>query len=153
MLYVASYAALLVFQLAIAICPIRNLRDLDHRWTLSEAIASATDDPKKQEILVRIAWFESAFRQDVSRCDVKGDRGRSLGTFQIQPLSPSDRRLACGSVEEQVRLALAYVERSAEACPGNVGPDSLAMYVSGTCARGLREAKNRWGSDLPTDPR
>lgn len=120
---------------------------LPYRTEIAEAIVMATDDIREQEVLTRIAWYESALRPDVARCSVRGDHGRSLGLFQIQPIDPRDRGRACGSVHDQVALALSYVRRSAEACPGNVGADRLAMYVSGTCRRGLPQARHRWGEE------
>lgn len=129
------------------LCPARNARDLAYRFDLAEAISSATDDPHEQDILTRIAWFESAYRSDVAACGVRGDRGRSLGVFQVQPRSPTERRNACGNLAQQADLALRFMHDSAEACPGNVGADTLAMYVSGSCTRGLVQARHRWGQD------
>lgn len=134
----------------LALSPSRGTLDLEFRWDLAEGIAAATDDPREQDVLTRIAWFESGFRRNVAGCRLRGDRGRSLGTFQVQPMTWDDAREACGTPAEQATLALRYVRRSAEACPGNVGADRLAVYVSGTCRRGLRQARERWGDDGPT---
>lgn len=128
----------------LAFAPARNAADLDFRWESAEAIVDATYDPHEQDVLVRIQWLESAFRRDVARCSVRGDRGRSLGSFQIQPIGRGDGARACGPQKEQAALALSYVHRSTEACPQNNGADTLAMYVSGSCRRGLREARHRW---------
>jgi hypothetical protein len=129
----------------LALAPSRGPLDLDFRWDLAAGIAEATDDPREQDVLTRIAWYESGFRRNVSRCEIRGDRGRSLGTFQVQPRTSAERRDACGSLTVQAALALRFVRDSAEACPGNVGADRLAVYVSGTCARGLRQSRERWG--------
>ena len=142
-----NLAALRVLLGMISLAPIRGPLDLEFRWDLAQGIATATDDPREQDVLTRIAWFESGFRQNVARCQLRGDRGRSLGSFQVQPMSRMDARDACADVAAQASLALRYVQRSVEACPGNVGPDRLAMYVSGTCARGIRKARERWGQD------
>ena len=135
--------------------PIRGPADYAFRWELATRIVEATDDAREREVLVRTALLESGFRRNVARCEKKGDRGRSHGTFQIQPQSPREAKVACSvdrygvATREQVDLALRYVRRSAEACPANVGPDRLAMYVSGTCARGIPEARARWGEEVP----
>jgi len=147
MIYAMNLGPLRVFLGMLSLVPGRSARDVERRWEIAEAIAMVTDDVREQDVLTLIARYESGYRADVSDCATKGDRGRSLGTFQVQPQTPSDARAACGSPLEQARLALAYVRRSAEACPGNVGADRLAMYVSGTCARGLREARHRWTYD------
>lgn len=146
MMYLAHYAALRILLGILALSgPVRSERDFAFVVDLSAAIADATDDAREQDVLTRLAWLESGFRRNVADCSIRGDRGKSHGTFQIQPQSAAERRAACGSSLEQARLAIALVRRSAEACPGNVGADRLAMYVSGTCARGIREARHRWG--------
>jgi hypothetical protein len=130
----------------LVLSPARSTRDMHARFELATAIAFYTDEPKEQEVLARIAWYESALRSDVAMCQTLGDYGKSLGLFQIQPQSPQDRRAACGSVFQQVQLALAMVRKSADACPGFTGADELSLYVSGKCVRGMREAKHRWGT-------
>lgn len=147
MIYVANYAALRVFLFLASLLPIQGRLDMLLRWETAEAIASVTDDPRDQEILGRIARYESGFDPRVAACLRKGDGGRSLGLFQLQPIETRDAARACGSLVQQAELALRYMRRSAEACPGNVGADRLAMFVSGTCARGIREAKHRWGEE------
>jgi len=142
-----NYAIIKVLLSIISLTPIRNISDFELKWDIAEAIANATDEPVEQDTLVKIAWLESGFRKRVASCQVKGDRGKSLGIFQIQPISQYDFHDACGNVQEQVNIALKYLHRSYEACPGNVGADLLSMYVSGTCKRGIREAKNRWGGN------
>ncbi len=146
MLYVAAYSALRIFLAWLALSPrLYHASDVDRRWDLAEAIVEATDDPGEQSTLALIAYRESSLRSEVARCTVLGDRGRALGIFQIHPIEARDAAAACGDAHAQVGLALRYVRRSAEACPGNVGADRLAMYVSGTCARGLPQAARRWG--------
>ncbi len=147
MIPVSAMAVLRVLLSMLALLPVRSAADWDLRWEHAAAIASVTDDVREQDVLTRIERFESGFRGNVARCERKGDGGKSLGSFQVQPITPSDARRACGTPVEQAALALSYVRRSAEACPGNVGADTLAMYVSGSCRRGLRQARERWGTD------
>ena len=145
MLAILNLSVLRIVLGMLALAPSRGPLDLEFRWDLAAGIAEATDDPREQDVLTRIAWYESGFRRNVARCEIRGDRGRSLGTFQVQPRSPIERHDACGSLVDQAALALRFVRASAEACPGNVGADRLAVYVSGTCARGLRQSRERWG--------
>ncbi len=128
----------------------RRAADYAQRYALAGAIALATSDPVRQIVLARTARFESGFDPRVGRCERKGPQGE-LGFFQLKPIARGDAKLACGSALEQARLADAYMTRGAEACPANVGADSLAMYVSGTCARGIPEAKHRWGTPEAPD--
>lgn len=122
----------------------RNEKDEKFKHEIAEAITTVTDDVQKQKILIRIAWLESNFRVRVANCRITGDKGKSLGIYQIQPITKSDARKACGTILEQTQLALKYVSRSFNACSKNTGYDLLAMYVSGTCKKGIRQAKNRW---------
>lgn len=140
-----SMVALRLFLLTLLFSPIRTEGDALHRVALANAVADATDDPEEQTALVRIAWYESALRSDVATCRTLGDGGKSKGLFQVQPQSARDAKLACGSIPEQVEVALRYVRRSAEACPGFEGADKLSLYVSGKCVRGMAQAKHRWG--------
>ncbi len=137
--------ALRVFLVMLGLTPLRGERDTLYRWALAEAIVSATDDEHEQDVLARLAWFESGFRRAVARCEVKGDRGKSHGVFQVQPMSPADAKEACGDLPTQAALALRYVHRSAEMCPKAEGAWKLALYVSGRCDRGYAAAKARWG--------
>ena len=143
--------SLALFLFMVSLAPIRNAKDFDFRWFLAEAIVDAAPgDVQQQRTLARIAWLESAFRRAVARCEIKGDRGASLGAFQVKPIDRGDDKRACsGDLRDQARLAKSYVDRSAEACPGNVGADRLSMYTSGTCVRGLPQAKHRWEPEPP----
>jgi hypothetical protein len=137
--------ALRILLVMLDLATARGEKDIRFRWALAEAIAMITDDPHEQDVLVRLAWFESGFRRNVARCETTGDHGRSFGTFQIQPITRYDRSAACGALGQQVELALRYVHRSAAMCPKNEGAMKLACYVSGRCDRGQAKAKARWG--------
>ena len=139
-----NYSIIRVLLSIIGLSPIRNTNDFDLKWDIANAIVETTNEPQQQDTLVLIAYYESNFSNRVATCTKKGDKGKSLGLFQIQPITKYDAKYACGTPAEQVKLAYSYMVRSYEACPGNVGADLLAMYVSGTCKRGLIQAKNRW---------
>lgn len=135
--------ALQIFLVMLAILPLRNLKDYQTRWDLAVGITRANSDITRQIVLARIARFESGFDPRVGRCEIKGKDGE-LGYFQIKPIRPRDAKLACGTTIQQAALANEYVERSIAACPNNSEADSLAMYVSGTCQKGIVQAKHRW---------
>ncbi len=130
----------------LALSPHRDDADLLLRTQLADAIVTATDDLREQTVLARIAWFESNYRRHVASCKVKGDKGASLGLFQIQPRSKRDREQACGTLANQVDVALRFVRRSVEECSANRGSAKLNLYVSGRCDRGDVESKLRWGA-------
>jgi len=137
--------ALRVLLMMVSLLPLRGARDYAFRWQLAEAIVEAAPgDEQAQDTLALIARYESGFARDVARCERRGDRGKSRGVFQLQPIERGDERAACGDLPAQARLAKTYIERSALACPGNVGADKLAMFTSGTCAKGIPQAIRRW---------
>ncbi len=128
------------------ISPGRGDADLLFKTQLSYAIAEGTDDPKEQEELRRIAWYESGYRRSVASCKVKGDGGKSHGTFQVQPRSPEDRADACGTLQRQVAVALRFIRRSHEVCAHLEPRDQLSLYTTGRCIAWQKEARERWGA-------
>ena len=145
-----SPAAALLFVLTLFLIPTKDPHSLENRMVVANAIATVTDDPLKQATLVRLAAYESLFASDVGRCMRKGDGGKSHGTYQIQPIDPGDAKQACGTQEEQARLALHYIHRGAASCGKTLadGPDALNRYVSGLCridGEAARMAKRRYG--------
>ncbi len=138
-------SALRVMLIMLALAPQRGEKDLAFRYELAQAIVYVTDDVIEQNTLARLAWFESGYRRAVARCEISGDHGKSRGVFQVQGITPYDREAACGSLGQQVELAVRYVRRSAAACPKNEGAMKLALYVSGRCDRGQKQAELRWG--------
>lgn len=146
-----KFILLLIFM--IGLLPSRGPKDLDFRVQLAHAIVAVTDDDVEQLTLVRLAKYESGYRRNVARCETHAqgatmkteDHGKSFGTFQVQPMSKADAKLACGSLVEQAGLALRYMRRSAEMCPKNTGAATLNLYTSGRCEYGLKQSEERWG--------
>ncbi len=136
----APVSALRVLLVLLGLSPSRGDADVLHRLALASAIVDATSDEHLQDVLGRIAFYESNFTRSVADCRVKGDHGSALGAFQVQPRSPVERRLLCGPLDGQVRIALARIEESLAWC-GN-----LNGFTSGRCDRGSRKARERWGS-------
>lgn len=130
----------------LSLAPVRGEKDALFRIALAQAIVEATGDVQEQDVLARLAWFESGYRRNVARCEILGDHGRSRGTFQVQGITDADRKASCGGLLEQAKLAVSYMHRSAAACPRNEGAMRLAVYVSGRCDRGLAQARARWGA-------
>jgi hypothetical protein len=137
---------LIVLYQMIMLAPLRGDADTLLRSQLANAIVEGTDDAREQTILARLAYFEGSYSRHVASCAVKGDNGRSLGLFQVQPRSTEDKREACGTLAAQVRVALRFIRRSVEVCSGNVGSAVLNLYVSGDCTRGHAASALRWGA-------
>ena len=142
--HMLAFLAVLFSMLVLA--PARGDADLLFRHQLAEAVTAETADSREQVVLVRLAWFEGSFSRAVASCQVKGDHGSSLGIFQVQPRTAEDRADACGTLNAQVRVALRFIRRSVEVCSANTPETQLALYCSGRCDRGHREAKARWGT-------
>ena len=130
----------------IMLAPLRGDADTLLRTQLANAIVEGTDDAREQTVLARLAFFEGSYSRHVASCRVKGDHGKSLGLFQIQPRSTHDREQACGTLAAQVDVALRFIRRSVEVCADNRGSAKLNLYVSGSCDRGHAESALRWGA-------
>lgn len=98
-------------------------------------------------LLTAIAWHESGFRKDVETCHgpiAKGDRGRSIGLFQIirgpnrEGHSASD---ICNDRKLQIRLGLRTLRRAKDFCGGSPLV-WLQAYGSGRCHVSHRAARN-----------
>lgn len=122
------------------------------RWQLATAIVSGTDDPVEQRVLARIAWYEGNYRRTVASCQNRGDHGKSHGSFQIQPRTPDEKKQACGTLNEQVALALVYIRRSRELCAHLPERDQLSLYTTGKCQNN-RESQLRWDEARVTSSR
>lgn len=109
------------------------------------AISNTNATEHEARLLMSIAKHESGFRADVARCAVRGDAGRSLGAWQVQPRTPDERRALC-NVASAAPIALARVRESLIACAHLPRNERLAIYTSGSCSnRGGRAASRaRW---------
>lgn len=104
---------------------------------LAVAIYFTDATPHEARLLMSVAKHESHFSRAVLLCHVRGDHGRSLGAYQLQPRNDRERRDAC-DVTRASRLALARVRESIATC------GDLTGYVSGRCGVGKRAARERW---------
>lgn len=141
---------------------------LERYESVAEDIAEVSLDPEEAPlfhgaharertalVLASIASFESSLRADVDDCSTLGDGGRSRTIFQIQRGTPlvicEDRRAAA-------HVALSMVRESLAACAGSPADERLALYTSGSCERGRRQAQWRWARAVafyrshPLDP-
>lgn len=119
--------------------------DLAHRVGLARVVAEATPDDRERLILVRVARYESSYREDVSRCAVLGPQGE-VGTWQILARSPAERAEVCGSLEGSVRVALSRIRESELACRALPALERGSLYTRGRCssAEGRRLSRVRW---------
>jgi hypothetical protein len=94
-------------------------------------------------LLVAIAFHESGLREDVQRCRVRGDRGRSLGMFQLmRDASWSDvaPQTICDSDALQARLAAGALSRFRRVCEACFPQRWINGYASGDVRKPTRAA-------------
>ncbi len=118
--------------------------ELPFRWELASAIVAVTDDVHEQNLLAKIARFESSYVERIARCDCKKhecDKGRSYSSWQLL-----DKPQACESTESAARIALEMVRESVKLCHFLPANERLSLYARGTCLsdRGRQLSKIRW---------
>lgn len=120
----------------------RTAAELAYRFELVAAVISVTDDAQEQRQLLKIARFESSFREDVGRCRKLGPEGEE-GPFQNLARRPSEHREVCASLEGAAHVALERVHESIAACHSLPPEDRLAVYTRGRCSSDLGRRMSR----------
>lgn len=138
----ALVTALRVLLLMLSMLPVRGDGDVLHRWRLAEAIATATDDVREQDLLVGVARWESFFRVDVATCKRKGSAGE-VTAWQIRRKRGDD---LCRTYEADAKVALGRIRESLAECAAYPEETRLASYATGNCASktGQRLSRMRW---------
>jgi hypothetical protein len=110
------------------------------------AIASTTTDPLEQGLLWSTGLEESAYREDVISCRVKGDHGAALGAWQVHSRSTEESKALCQSLESSARVALSRIRESIAACASWPTTWRLSAFASGRCDSdaGQRISRRRW---------
>src|SRR4051794_25089212 len=94
--------------------PPRSDDELVMRAELADAIATVAVGQEARQ-LVRIARFESDFREDVARCDKLGPENE-VTAWQILPRRGEDAREMCSSLVAGAVVALERLRESVAAC-------------------------------------
>lgn len=92
----------------------------------AEAVASATDDPREQRLLMAIGDTESHWDPRVADCRRQGDGGASLGLWQVKRAWRGADDV-CHDMAAGARAALRALRWSLATC------GTTAAYASGTC--------------------
>ena len=118
---------------------------LDARVEIATACAVATDDQFERFTCMKVARFESSYRPDVARCDVRGSAGE-VTAWQIIPRSKGEVDRLCSSLAEGARAHVALARQSRQACRAYPRADQLAVYTRGSCtsAEGRRLSRHRY---------
>ena len=123
-------------------------RALSYRLELVNACAGATEDRTERYICVKVARFESDYREDAGRCEVRGKAGDRTA-WQIVPRSPGEAGRLCQSLAEDARMHLERVRESRAACRHLPKAEQLALYARGNCTS--EEGKKLSRHRFPTD--
>ena len=121
---------------------------LAYRIALVDACVAATEDRTERYICVKIARFESNYREDVGRCRVIG-KANDKSAWQIVPRSEAEDKRLCQSLEEDARFHIERVRESRSACRHLPKQEQLALYARGDC--GSEEGKRLSRTRFPTD--
>lgn len=140
-----AMASLRVLLFMLRLLPARDDADIALRMQIAEAIVAVTDDEHEQDLLAKIARYESSYRADVASCERKGPQ-REVTAWQILPRGMADRKALCVSLEGDAAIALDRIRESLTACRRLPEPERLCAYARGNCtsALGKRMSKARW---------
>ena len=121
---------------------------LSYRVALVNACVAATADRTERYICVKLARFESNYREDVGRCEIIG-KANDKGAWQIVPRSGAENARLCQTLEEDARFHIERVRESRAACRHLPKEEQLALYTRGNCAseEGRRLSRHRFPTD------
>ena len=123
-------------------------RSLAYRLELVQACVDATTDRSERYICVKVARFESNYREDVGRCEIIG-KARDKTPWQIVPRNAAEDARLCLSLVDDARFHLERVRESRAACRHLPKQEQLALYARGDC--GSEEGRKLSRHRFPTD--
>ena len=123
-------------------------RALEYRTEVANACTQATDNRTERYICMKVARFESDYREDVGRCTIRGKAGDRTA-WQIVPRSRDEADRLCRSLVEDARVHVERVRESRAACRHLPKQEQLAMYARGVC--GSEEGRKLSRHRFPTD--
>ena len=159
-------------------------KESDRMWNLANAMATAIEknpdfklfngpahNLATATILVTTAWGESGFREDVQRCQKKGDGGRSITSFQMMKPWALSRRIKitkeinlgnkkisqsywiwkkiftekqlCSDVNLAADQSLYMFSQIRQVCPRGAPANFFAAYGTGRCSKRVKATDNR----------
>lgn len=138
---------LLLFTIRLLPIPPSTTSDVDtlYRMELVAACVEATEDRLERYLCAKIPRFESSYRVDIGRCEVKGAAGE-VTAWQILPRSAAERARLCRSMVEDARVAIERIRESRGACRHLPKAEQLALYTRGRCDsdEAKRLSRVRW---------
>ena len=123
-------------------------RALSYRRELVDACIEATTDRTERYVCIKVARYESDFREDVGRCKKRGKAGDRTA-WQIVPRNAAEVARLCVTLADDARMHVERVRESRGACRHLPKAEQLSLYARGSCAseEGRRLSRNRWPTD------
>jgi hypothetical protein len=127
--------------------------ELAYRVEIAEACVSATSNRTERYLCMKIPRFESLYRIDVGRCEVKGKAGE-LTAWQILPRGTKDTERLCKSTIEDAKVAIERIRESRAACKHLPPEEQLAIFTRGSCdsEEGRALSRTRWPYEREVKP-
>ncbi len=104
----------------------------------SEPLFEDRGEERTAALLVSLAWHESHLKPDA-----KSRNGQWLCLYQIHRKHLADPKLTLADPEVCTREAVALLRASIQGCARRPPGERLAMFVSGTCEKGLAQSRQR----------
>jgi hypothetical protein len=95
-------------------------------------------DVRTAALLVSVAWYESHLKPDA-----KSGNGRWLCLFQVDKRHLADPQKALSNPEVCTRAAVKILRTSLQKCAKRPKSERLAMFMSGSCDRGVPGSRYR----------
>lgn len=152
MLGIYTYArACLLFLYMRILVPSTVLTTIESQWEVAQTIATVTQNLDDQALLVKIAQYESGFREEIVHCRKKSYMGAS-GPWQVVPFNGKEAIRVCSSMKESALMALERIATSRHLCKRFPAPERLIQYaVGGVCNTHIDEGKKlsrqRWATN------
>jgi hypothetical protein len=96
------------------------------------------DAPRTAALLVSVAWYESRLKPNAV-----SSNGRWVCLYQLDKRHLDDPKKALEDPETCTRAAMKILRASLASCAKRAGDERLAMFMSGTCDKGLPESRYR----------
>ena len=104
----------------------------------SEPLFDDHGEERTAALLVSIAWYESRLKPNA-----KSSNGLWYCLFQIDKRQLADPDKALADPEVCTRAAIKIIRTSLQKCASRPTDERLAMFMSGTCDKGLADSRYR----------
>jgi hypothetical protein len=108
------------------------------RVSESEPLFDEKGEQRTAALLVAVAWYESRLKPNA-----KSSNGQWLCLFQVDKRHLPDPQKALDDPEVCARAAIKIIKGSLAKCSAKPLEDRLAVFMSGSCEKGIPESRYR----------